>query len=161
DYRELVVTSRQLRENRADPTGVQDRLHEQTDAPPIVSGDWSTGSMTIERHLATVDLLCVRDFPAQRGGSHVGFGGPGLQVAELATSIGLGTGDGAAREQTAKDFDAWKEAIAQRLHHRWGEGQRWGPLTVSVRRERGEEIPEPWAMLSDLVHELCLWQAGG
>ncbi|MFC3578163.1 hypothetical protein ACFOZ0_33890 [Streptomyces yaanensis] len=115
--------------------------------------------MTIEQHLATIDLLCARDFPEQRGGSDVGFGGPGFHVAELATSVGLRSGDGAARERTAEDFDAWKESIARRLDDRWGPGQRSGLLAVSVRGERGEEIPEPWAMLSDLVHELCVWQA--
>jgi hypothetical protein len=76
-------------------------------------------------------------------------------------SEGIGTGDGAERERTAKDFAAWKEAIAQRLNDRWGEGERWGLLTIGVRIERGEEIPQPWALLSDLVHEVYLWQADG
>jgi hypothetical protein len=91
----------------------------------------------------------------------VGCGGPGFHLAELAASVGLGTGDGAAREQTAEDFDAWKEAIAQRLDERWGRGRRWGTLTVGVRKAHGEEIPQPWALLGDLVHEASLWQPDG
>jgi hypothetical protein len=118
--------------------------------------------MTIDQHLATIDRLCAREFPEQRGRSDVGFGGPGFHIAELTASLGLlGTGDGAARERTAEDLDAWKEAIAQRLNDRWGQGQRWGMLTVGVRRARGEEIPQPWALLGDLVHEVYLWQADG
>jgi hypothetical protein len=117
--------------------------------------------MTIDRHLATIDLLCARDFPVRRGGSDVGCGGPGFHIAELAVSVGLGTGDGAAREQTAEDFDAWMEAIAQRLDARWGQRERWGTLTVGVRRARGEEIQQPWALLGDLAHEACLWRPDG
>jgi hypothetical protein len=116
--------------------------------------------MTIEQFLDAIDVLCAREFPALRGGSDAGFGGPGFQVAALAASVGLGTGNGADRERTAEDFHAWKEAIAQRLDDRWGQAHRWGLLTVGVRRARGEEIPEPWATLSDLVDEVCLWEAG-
>ncbi|MFD1659982.1 hypothetical protein ACFSL4_17715 [Streptomyces caeni] len=117
--------------------------------------------MTIDRHLATIDLLCAREFPARRGSSDVGFGGPGFHVVVLRTSVGLRTGDGAERERTAEDFDAWKEAIARRLDGRWGQGRFWGPLTAGVRMARGEEIPEPWATLGALVHELRLWQVDG
>ncbi|WP_055491396.1 hypothetical protein [Streptomyces sp. TP-A0356] len=117
--------------------------------------------MTIDQLLATIDLLCTREFPTRHGGSDVGFGGPGFHVAELEVSVGLATGDGAERERTAEDFDAWKEALALRLDGRWGQGQRRGLLTVGVRIARGEEIPEPWATLSDLVDEVYLWQANG
>ncbi|MET8786988.1 MULTISPECIES: hypothetical protein [unclassified Streptomyces] len=117
--------------------------------------------MTIDQHLATIDLLRAREFPARRSASDVGFGGPGFHIAPLAVSAGLGTGDGAERERWAEDLDAWKEAIAQRLDDRWGEGLRWWSLTVGVRKARGEEIPEPWATLGDLVDELYLWRPDG
>ena len=117
--------------------------------------------MNVDDHLATIDRLRLREFPARPGRSDVGFGGPGFHIADLTVSVGLGTGDGAARERTAEDFDAWREAIAQRLNDRWGQGQRWGMLTLGVRRARGEEIPQPWALLGDLVHEVHLWQADG
>jgi hypothetical protein len=117
--------------------------------------------MSIDQHLATIDLLCAREFPARRGESDLDCGGPGFHITALAASVGLGTGDGSERERTAEDFDAWKEAIAQRLNDRWGQARRWGLLTVGVRRSRGEEVPEPWAMLSDLVDELYLWQPDG
>lgn len=115
--------------------------------------------MTIDQHMATIDRLCAREFPAQRGGSDMGYGGPGFHVTALAESVGLAMGDGAERERTAEDLDAWKEALAQRLSRRWGQARRCGLLTVGVRRARGEDIPEPWALLSDLVDELYLWQA--
>ena len=34
-------------------------------------------------------------------------------------------------------------------------------VTLRERIARGEEIPEPWAMLSVLVDELELWQPDG
>ncbi|MGW5097533.1 hypothetical protein ACWEQ1_20415 [Streptomyces nodosus] len=117
--------------------------------------------MTIEQHLATIDLLCARAFPARRGAVGAEGGGPGFHVVALLSSRGLGTGDGVERERAAEDLDAWREAVSRRLDDRWGPRQHYGVLTAQVRRARGEEIPEPWATLGDLVHELSLWQADG
>ena len=42
--------------------------------------------MDIAHCLATIDLLCIRDFPAKRGRTDTGDAGPGYFIAELQTS---------------------------------------------------------------------------
>ncbi|MBQ1088717.1 hypothetical protein [Streptomyces sp. B93] len=111
--------------------------------------------MNIARCLETIDRLCSRPFPEEHGWSDVGRGGPGYFVAEL------GSGAGECGEHTADDVDAYREGIAQRLDDRWGAGPPWGMLTLRVRGERGEEIPEPWATVSVLADQVRLWRAVG
>ncbi|MEU6575719.1 hypothetical protein [Streptomyces sp. NPDC046805] len=115
--------------------------------------------MDIARHLAMIDRLCAKEFPAEnaRWGSCTA-GGPGYWTTELETSRGLCAAAAWVRERTAEDFHAYREAIAQRLNARWGERPPWGQLTVRVRMGRGEAIPEPWATLSLYADELDVWQ---
>ncbi|GAA3800243.1 hypothetical protein ACFS5L_35295 [Streptomyces phyllanthi] len=118
--------------------------------------------MDIERYLATIDQLCSRPFPAEHGWSDVGPAGPGYFVAELEMSHGLRTADAVERFRTAADFHDVKEGMSQRLNTRWGRQQPpWGTVTLRVRIDRGEEIPEPWATVSHAVDELDVWQADG
>ncbi|MEU3251061.1 hypothetical protein [Streptomyces sp. NPDC006997] len=111
--------------------------------------------MNIARCLEAIDRLCSRPFPAEHGWSDVGRGGPGYWLAELAA----GAAD--MGEHTADDVEAYREGIAQRLDARWGAAPPWGTVTLRVRGERGEEIPEPWATVSVLVDEVSLWQDTG
>ncbi|QIJ61351.1 hypothetical protein [Streptomyces sp. JB150] len=113
--------------------------------------------MDIARCLDTIDRLCLRPFPARHAWSDVGRAGPGYFMAELHT----GEGEETHGERTADDAEACKEAVAQRLHRRWGPVPAWGMLTLRVRGLRGEEIPEPWASLSHLTDEAYVWQADG
>nr|WP_257004051.1 hypothetical protein [Streptomyces sp. SA15] len=46
--------------------------------------------MNIARHIALIDELCFRPFPAEHDPSDVGIGGPGYHVAELEGSRGCG-----------------------------------------------------------------------
>jgi hypothetical protein len=114
--------------------------------------------MDIANHLAVIDRLCAREFPAQHGRSESGTAGPGYVTVALETSHGTRVGHAWARERTAADFQAYREAIAERLHDRWDRQPPWGQLTVRLRLGRGEEIPEPWAALSLLTDELDVWQ---
>ncbi|MGC0333471.1 hypothetical protein RKD23_006461 [Streptomyces sp. SAI-170] len=113
--------------------------------------------MDIARYLDTIDRLCARPFPAEHGWSDVGREGPGYCIAELAA----GDGDAARRERTAEDFEAYREGIAQRLDQRWGAQPAWSTLTLQVRKERGEEIPEPWGSVGELLDEVSLWRTNG
>jgi hypothetical protein len=107
----------------------------------------------IEKDLAVVDLLCTRDFPAERGRTDVGEGGPGYFITPLGASTW------ANGEELAEDLYAYEIAMAERLSMRWGEPLRWGTVTIGERIARGEEIPEPWALLSALADDLRTWKA--
>jgi hypothetical protein len=117
--------------------------------------------MDIAIHLAVIDRLCGREFPAEQGRCESGTAGPGYATVVLATSHGVRVGHASVRERTAADFQAYREAVAERLHDRWGRQPPWGQLTVRLRLSRGEEIPEPWATLSLLTDELDVWQVVG
>ncbi|MFF4760955.1 hypothetical protein [Streptomyces sp. NPDC001292] len=119
--------------------------------------------MDIAKHLAVIDRLCARDFPAEHGRSDlVVAAGPGYFVAELETSHGLRVGEAALRARAAEDFHALKEAVARMLDVRLGQRQSpWSMLTLRVRGARGEAIPEPWAEVSLRTDELSLWGPDG
>ncbi|MEV7990818.1 hypothetical protein AB0O67_02560 [Streptomyces sp. NPDC086077] len=116
--------------------------------------------MNIARCLDTIDRLCSRPFPAEHGWSDVGRGGPGYFMAEMAEWAAADPDRGPG-EPTADDVEAFREGIAQRLDERWGERPPWAMLTLRVRAERGEEIPEPWASISTLAYDLRIWEAAG
>ncbi|MET7452839.1 hypothetical protein ABZT03_13255 [Streptomyces sp. NPDC005574] len=112
--------------------------------------------------LAEIDSLCALDLAAGHGGSQLALAGPGFRVAELAVSHGLPTGDAGRRTEGVADFHALRDHLSQRLSDRWGRQQpSWGMVTLRVRLDRGEEIPEPWATVSLLVDELDLWRVEG
>jgi hypothetical protein len=117
--------------------------------------------MDIARCLDTIDRLCLRPFPAEHGWSDVGRAGPGYFMAELPAGEREETSWETAGETAAEDADARREAVAGRLHERWGTVPAWGTLTLRVRGLRGEEIPEPWASLSQLTDEAYVWRADG
>ncbi|KUN06268.1 hypothetical protein AQI95_15375 [Streptomyces yokosukanensis] len=114
--------------------------------------------MDIAKCLTVIDALCAGEFPAPDGAPKPGAPGPGHRTVELAASHGMRAGDAGARQGTAQDFRAYREAVAERLHDRWGRQPPWGQLTVRLRLGRGEAIPEPWATLSLLTDELDVWQ---
>ncbi len=118
--------------------------------------------MTTERHLATIDELCVRDFPAAHGWSDVGAGGPGYHLVVLETTRGFGTGDRSGRAEIADRFTAYRQDVARRLDERWGEAQPKSLDGVFLRSEDPDEgIPKPWAYLSAYVRYVDLWEADG
>ncbi|MFD9025197.1 hypothetical protein [Streptomyces parvulus] len=117
--------------------------------------------MDIARHIALIDELCHRPFPAGHGPSEVGAGAPGHFTAVLETSHGLRAGRPAERavavEQAEKERDALHELLAVR---RGEEGDVLNLQTVLLRTA-GEEIPEPWAGLSVSARVAYLWEARG
>ncbi|MFG2681075.1 hypothetical protein [Streptomyces sp. NPDC048392] len=109
--------------------------------------------MDIVRHLALIDELCFRPFPAEHGTSR-----PGHLTAVLESSHGLRTGDRAERAVTVDQYEKERDAVSERLAPRWGEPAPWSLQTVLLRTER-EEIPEPWAELSARARVAYLWEA--
>ncbi|MFE2048082.1 hypothetical protein [Streptomyces sp. NPDC059459] len=116
--------------------------------------------MDIARHIALVDELCFRPFPAEHGPSDGGTAGPGHFTAVLESSHGLPDGDPAERAVTVEQFEKDRDALYERLSLRWGETDPWNLLTVLLRSER-EEIPEPWAELSARARVAHLWEVEG
>ncbi|MEY9490062.1 hypothetical protein RKD26_005856 [Streptomyces calvus] len=116
--------------------------------------------MNIAQHIALIDELCFRPFPAEHGPSDVGFAGPGHHVAVLESGPGPCAGDPAewavAVDQLEKDRDAAYEVLASR----WGDVPPWNLQTVLLRTER-EEIPEPWAWLAAQASVAWLWEVQG
>ncbi|AQS70778.1 hypothetical protein [Streptomyces pactum] len=116
--------------------------------------------MNIAQHIALIDELCFRPFPAEHGPSDGGTGGPGHFVAVLASSNGLRGGDQGERPVTVGQYEKYRDALYERLAPRWGETDPWNLQTVLLRTER-EEIPEPWAGLGARARTAYLWEAGG
>ena len=107
--------------------------------------------MHTARHIALIDELCFRPFPAEHGRSH---------VVELECSHGLRDGDPAERAVTVGQYEKYRDAIDERLAPRWGRTDPWNLDTVLLRTEQ-EEISEPWASLSARARMAYLWEAEG
>lgn len=123
--------------------------------------DGLLGGMDIARHIALVDELCHRPFPAEDDPPDgAATGGPGHFTAVLESSHGLRSGDPGERAATVEQYEKIRDALFERLAPRWGETLPWNLQTVLLRTER-EEIPEPWADLSARARVAHLWEAGG
>ena len=107
--------------------------------------------MDIAKDLALIDLLCSREFPAEHGRSDIGMGGPGYHMVPL----------GPDNWESPDDCYAYEAAMAERFTTRWGRMARWGTGTLGERTERGEDIPDPWALLGALAYELRAWEVKG
>jgi hypothetical protein len=106
--------------------------------------------MNIAQHIALIDELCFRPFPAEHG----------YHVADLESSHGLRGGDSAERAVTVDQFHKYRDAIHEHFAPRWGETDPWNLQTVLLRTER-EDIPEPWASLSARAAVAYLWEVVG
>ncbi|OIJ66900.1 hypothetical protein [Streptomyces mangrovisoli] len=115
--------------------------------------------MDIAQWAETVLALDVRDFPAERGRTAYGSGGPGYHLAELATSGDFWEDDGTEREETEAQFGFEREALAQRLREHLGQADHFGLHSTFERTAAGEDVDEPWASLSAHVPDLLLWRS--
>lgn len=113
--------------------------------------------MSIARHIALVDELCFRPFPAEHGPSDVGTSGPGYHVAVLESAA---DDDPGTRAVTIDQFEKDRDAVYELLASRWGDTDPCNLQTVRLRAER-EEIPRPWAELSVCAGVAYLWQVEG
>lgn len=114
--------------------------------------------MDIRHWLATIDLLCARDFPAEHGRTDVGTGGPGYHIAELQTSGDFWEDDGTEREETEAQYECDRDGLGERLTERWGAPDVISLESTFERAQDDEDIPEPWASLSSHVPNVQLWR---
>ena len=114
--------------------------------------------MNITHSLATIGLLCTRDFPAEHGRTDVGTGGPGYHIAELQTSGDFWEDDGTEREGTEAQYEIDRDGLGERLIERWGAPDVFSLARAFERSQDGEDIPEPWASLSAHVPDVQLWK---
>ena len=112
--------------------------------------------MNIAQHIALIDELCYRPFPAEHGPSDVGVSGPGHHIAVLEAA----TDDPAARAVTIDQSEKDRDAVYELLASRWGDTDPYNLRTVLLRTER-EEIPRPWAELSACAGVAHLWEVEG
>lgn len=117
--------------------------------------------MNITHWLATVDLLCARDFPAEHGRTDVGTGGPGYHIAELQTSGDFWEDDGTEREETEAQYEFDRDGLGERLAERWGAPEVFSLTSAFERSQDGEDIAEPWASLSAHVPNVQIWGPPG
>jgi hypothetical protein len=115
--------------------------------------------MNIARHVALIEELCFRPFPAEYGPSDVGFEGPGHHVAVLESEDGA-AGDPAGWAVAVERLEKHRDALYEALAERWEEVDPWNLRTVLLRTAR-EEIPEPWAWLAARAGVAWLWEARG
>ncbi|WP_435212343.1 hypothetical protein [Streptomyces sp. bgisy034] len=112
--------------------------------------------MNIARHIALIDELCFRPFTAERSAWRGGESGPGYHVAVLERSHG----DCGSRASAVEQFEKYRDALHEPLAARWGEKPPWNGQTTLLRTA-DEEIPEPWALLSERVRVAYVWEAVG
>ncbi|MBR8640355.1 hypothetical protein KEF29_16305 [Streptomyces tuirus] len=113
--------------------------------------------MNIARHIALVDELCFRPYPAEHGPSDVGTSGPRYHVAVLESAA---DGDPATRAVTIDQFEKNRDAVCELLASRWGDTDPYNLQTVLLRTER-EEIPRPWGELSAWAEVAYVWHVEG
>ncbi|UXY26188.1 hypothetical protein [Streptomyces sp. HUAS TT20] len=114
--------------------------------------------MDIANCLAVIERLCAREFPAADGRTDVGTGGPGYLIAELQTSGDFYEDDGTDREETEAQYEADRDALAERLAERWGPADVFSLDSVFRRGMEGEEPAEPWGTLASHVPDVHLWR---
>ncbi len=131
---------------------------------PGVSGGLFTGHMAAlarKQHLATIDLLRARPFPARRSRSARVTSGPGYHLADLVTSEEFWEDDGTARLDALEECEAECGALSAVLAERWGEPQQMSLWSTLVRGGEGVPVPQPWLELSAAAACLELWRADG
>ncbi|WP_314173668.1 hypothetical protein [Streptomyces winkii] len=115
----------------------------------------------LARHLATIELLRARAFPARHGRQDGVVSGPGYHFAELSTSEEFWEDDGTGRLAAEEQYEAECGALSALLTRRWGEPQRFSLNSALIRSTEGEEIPEPWQGMSAGIPYVELWRAEG
>ncbi|WP_406859520.1 hypothetical protein ABZO31_03915 [Streptomyces sp. HUAS MG47] len=117
--------------------------------------------MTLAGHLATIDRLRLDPFPESPVRSGLCDSGPGFHVASLARSEEFWEDDGTRRLEVEEQYEAERDALGELLAARWGAHEHVSLFSVLARSMDGEDIPEPWDVLSNHTPDLYLWRADG
>ncbi|MFF8669361.1 hypothetical protein [Streptomyces sp. NPDC015242] len=113
--------------------------------------------MNIAQHIALIDELCHRPFPAEHGPSDAGASGPGRHVAVLDAAA---DDDPARWGEVVDQLEKERDAVCELLASRWGDTPPYNLQTVLLRAER-EEIPVPWRELSERASLAYVWDVEG
>ncbi|KJS63723.1 hypothetical protein [Streptomyces rubellomurinus] len=117
-------------------------------------------------HLAALDDLLARPYPAAETGDATGYGGPGWWVQDLYVSGEFWDDeDGEALQRADEEAAGHFDALARALTARWGEPftvDLWSYLVASFDGEQpGREAPEPIGLLSGRATALHVWPLPG
>lgn len=112
-------------------------------------------------HLATIDQLRLRDFPARRGTAGRVESGPGFHVADLRVSEDFWDADLTRVEEALEEFEAELSVLVQALTLRWGAPEVLDLTDHLERQAMGEPVPPPLDALCGYVPELHIWRVGG
>ncbi|MGW5778079.1 hypothetical protein [Streptomyces sp. NPDC003863] len=117
--------------------------------------------MTTAQHLATIDFLRTRAFPARPERSGRVDSGPGFHLGTLATSEDFWEDDGTRSLLVAEQYEAERDGLAALFTVRWGPPRVLSLWYVLERILDDEGMPEPWADLSCHIPDLWLWRVDG
>ncbi|WP_128976179.1 hypothetical protein [Streptomyces roseicoloratus] len=115
--------------------------------------------MDTAQHLAALDELLGRAFPERDERTGHRDSGPGHHVATLATSEDFWEDDGTRRSAVEEQYEAERDGLSTLLGARWGPPQVFSLWSVLDRSMSGEDIPEPWGVLSNHTPDVHLWRA--
>ncbi|MEU7030767.1 hypothetical protein AB0A60_29280 [Streptomyces sp. NPDC046275] len=115
--------------------------------------------METAQHLAAIYELVGRAFPERDERTGLRDSGPGYHVAALATSEEFWEDDGTRRSAVEEQYEAERDGLSALLAARWGPPQVFSLWSVLDRSMSGEDIPEPWGVLSNHTPDLHLWRA--
>ncbi|MFF2848135.1 hypothetical protein ACFVT5_17715 [Streptomyces sp. NPDC058001] len=125
--------------------------------------------MSTAQHLAAIDLLCSREFPAEHGrpvdvvGAVGAVGGPGYFVVDLTGPDGHGDEGAWAYAVAEEQAYADRESLAVLLTERIGRPDHIGLQGMALRafdtgHDTGGAIPEPWATVSSRHGDALVWR---
>ncbi|MFC9394897.1 hypothetical protein ACFTWS_17300 [Streptomyces sp. NPDC057027] len=118
--------------------------------------------MTMAQHLATIDFLRTRAFPARPERSGRVDSSPGFHIGTLATSEDFWEDDEGTRSVLVHEqYEAEQDGLVAVLTVRWGPPRVLSLWYVLERLIDDEEMPEPWADLSCHTPDLRLWRVDG
>ncbi|MDX2704769.1 hypothetical protein PV350_18135 [Streptomyces sp. PA03-6a] len=118
--------------------------------------------MDLPGHVALVDALRARPFPARRERCGAVDSGPGYHITDLRISADFWDADGdpGYRGQVEDDMEAECQALVEVFTERWG-----APETVDLaahleRSFHGEPVPPPLDTLCGYACEAWAWRVG-
>jgi hypothetical protein len=114
--------------------------------------------MDLPGHVAAVDALRARPFPARRERSGAVESGPGFHIADLRISEDFWDADPERRQRAEDDMEAECQALVELLSLRWGEPET---VDLGVHLERsfnGEPVPPPLDTLCGYAAEAWAWR---
>ncbi|MFI0714863.1 hypothetical protein ACH4SK_30400 [Streptomyces inhibens] len=117
--------------------------------------------MTTDRHLAAIDLLRLREFPAERARSAMVESGPGFHIAGLRVSQEFWDADLTEVAEAEEEFDAELTALVQALSLRWGEPGILDLAPHLERMARGIPVRPPLDTLCGYVPRMHGWRVAG